>query len=297
MQLAKIPVENDGSILTVDQPYSEEEGEDASKKLMDIPTLTPEQTQPFEAYQVPVPMPEGDPAETIVEIHIPFDQLHSVLKSYDSTPAIFLESLFSRSISLQYGGTANDKNIIAAIPVNLRPFFHSVTTKYFIAVPVLSHSHISFSNNFSEILQEQKEILSRQLTTEHIASLIQQQAKGLGMIMSMPNSVEEKFAFMKYGIEMALKSFTYIFTNMGVFDLPESMAPYVTKFIPVVPTATLAYTIACATFNGELVLSVAQRDEDTSVCRRFVEALQEEFKVSATISSVYKFHTLKYNPS
>lgn len=295
LQLADFPVENDGTILTVDQAYTEEEGENAIRKIMNLPASLPEWFNPGAAFQIPGTTTDGDPSDTIVEIRMPFDRLYSIVKSYRSTPVIFIESLFSDAIYEQYKSTIGDKNIIAFVPVNLRPFFPSATTRYFFTVAVLTHNRDSSQEDFLHLLEAKKKYLYEQTKPEFLAYLVQKQAKGVEMLMSMPCSIEEKTAMMNYGIEAALKSYTYIITNMGNFALPASMASYIADFVPVLPTATIPFTIAFTTWNGQAIFSISQRSDDTSVCRRFVERLNKH-DASAYIADVYKFHTMRYLP-
>src|SRR5574344_439010 len=296
LQLSNFPVKNDGTILTVDQPYSFGEGENAISKIMNIKGSIPSWYEsPAEAFQVPDISTENDPSDTIVEIRIPFNKLYGVTKKYQSSPVTFIEPLFSQAIYEKYKSEIGDNPIVASIPVNLRPFFPSETTRYFIAVAALAHGKIFLQEDFPTMLLTQKKMLKEQTKPEFLACMAQRQATGMSRLTNLPNTIEEKIAIMDKSIISSLRSYTYIITNMGHIAMPESIGQYIREFFPVLPAAITPFTIAATTWKNEFILSISQRSEDTSICTRFVELLNK-FNMFAYISDKYSFHTMKFFP-
>ena len=99
MELMGVPVRNDGSILTVNRPYLPEEGEDAYHLLEGCTPSIPDWYKPgLPVFNVPDISTADDPADTVVQITIPFKEFRHVFKAYHSSPVTFLSPLFSHAI-------------------------------------------------------------------------------------------------------------------------------------------------------------------------------------------------------
>jgi hypothetical protein len=146
------------------------------------------------------------------------------------------------------------------------------------------------------MLLTQKKLLDEQTKPEFLAYMAQSQARGMKSLIDIDIPIEQKVDIMSKSIISSLKAYSYIITNMGNIKLPEPMNQYVTEFYPILPTAICPYTIALTTWNNELMLSISQRQEDISVCERFVELLNC-LNIPAYISEVFKNHTMRYFPS
>lgn len=295
LELAGFPIENDGSILTVDQPFTPEESESVVDRLEEKGFTPPEWYVPHDAFKVPGISTDDDPSDTVVQVRIPFHKLKGVVKSYQSSPVTFIEPLFSHAIYEKYKDIIGDQTIVASIPVNMRPFFPTKTLRYFIAVAVLVHSNLFLSESFENMLLTQKKLLKEQMDPDFLSFLARSQKKGMEQMLSLPMPVEQKVEIMDQSIRKALGAYTYIITNMGNVDLPEVMSQYVTEFYPLLPTSIAPFTIAATTLKDELILSISQRSEKVDVCKRFVDLLNF-LEIPAYIADIYKFHTMTFLP-
>ena len=295
LELRGVPLENDGTILTVDQPVREEESEDAYAKLMDVECSLPDWYKPgLEAFSIPVNT-DDDPTDTVVQIRIPFNKFHEVFKSYHSTPVTFLSLVFSHAIYEQYRDTIGEKCIVASVPVNLRPYYPTETLRYFITVASLAHSKLFRKEDFAKQLLTQRELLSEQTQPKVLTKLAQNHINGMKKFRELDMTVEEKAKIMDSKVRSSMGTFTYVITNMGNVSFPESMSAYVDEFYPILPTATCPFSIATTTWKGELMLSITQRSTDISICKRFVELLNQ-LDVPAYLADTFTFHTMRAKP-
>lgn len=287
-----LPVENDGSIRTKETAFSACEAEDAVLKIE--PDGRAEYPR-FPAYRVPNITTEDDPADTVVQIRLPFSDLRGITKQYQASPVTFICPLFSHALYEQYcADTPYEKPIIAAIPVNMRPYFPSETTRNFISCAGIPYDKKMCDLRFDQILNISKGLLDFQTQAHELAHDAKKNALDTLALLDAEISVEEKHAIMNRSITAASSQTTYIITNMGNLSLPACMEEHIKEIYPCLPTAQNPFTMALLSYRGELVINVAQRFADTSVCQRFVQ-LMNKAGIPAHITRVYPLHTMRYN--
>ncbi|BDF57582.1 hypothetical protein CE91St36_03990 [Christensenellaceae bacterium] len=147
---------------------------------------------------------------------------------------------------------------------------------------------------FDQILEISKGLLDFQTQARELAHDAKKSALDTLALLDAEISVEEKRAIMNRSITAASSQTTYVITNMGNFSLPACMEEHIKEICPCLPTAQNPFTMALLSYKGELVMSVAQRFADTSVCRRFVQ-LMNKAGIPARITRVYPLHTMRYN--
>ena len=128
-----------------------------------------------------------------------------------------------------------------------------------------------------------------------LTKLAQNHIEGMRKFRELDMTVEEKAILMDDKVRKSMENFTFVITNMGNITLPASMQQYIDEFYPILPTATCPYTIATTTWKGELMLSITQRSTDTSVCKRFVEILND-MDIPAYLADTFLFHTMEAKP-
>ena len=284
-----LPVEP-GDIRTSDTEFEAGEAEDAVMKIEprgdgELPHLP--------AFRVPGVTTDGDPDDTVVQIRLPFSKLHGVVKEYQASPVSFICPLFSSAVHEKYCAKEEERPVIASIPVNLRPYFPSKTTRCFIAGAGIPFGRKIANLSFIDILNAEKGLLDFQTQADALAADAKKTAVETLALLDAELPIEDKRSMVRAAIEQASEQTTYIITNMGRVELPQSMEQYVEEIYPCLPTALNPFTLAVVSYKGELVLNVAQRSADTDVCERFVEILNE-LEIPAEISRVYTFHTMRY---
>ena len=295
LELRGVPLENDGTILTVDQDRSEEEWEDPYIKLADKECELPQWYKPgLKAFSIPVST-DDNPTDTVVQIRLPFKRFSEVFKSFGSSPVTFLSLIFCHAIFEKYEESIGDRCIVASVPVNLRPYYPTKTLRYFITVASLAHAEIFRKEDLVGQLHTQKSLLDEQTNPTILTKLAQNHIEGMRKFRELDMTVEEKAILMDDKVRKSMENFTFVITNMGNITLPASMQQYIDEFYPILPTATCPYTIATTTWKGELMLSITQRSTDTSVCKRFVEILND-MDIPAYLADTFLFHTMEAKP-
>ena len=292
MKETGLPVENDGSIRDESTSFEEEEAEDAV--LNKLPENGRDAYPRFPAYRVPDVSTSGDPEDTVVQIRLPFQKLRGIVKEYKASPVTFICPLFSAAIYEKHCADGEyETPIIAAIPVNMRPYYPSKTTRNFISCAGIPYDKKMSGLSFEAILNVEKGLLDFQTPAHELAYDAKKNAVEILELLDSDLSVEEKCRIMAESIEQTSGQTTYIITNLGKISFPPSMEPYIEEIYPCLPTALNPFTLAVVSYNDELVINVAQRHTDTDVCERFINILNE-LEIPAYISKVFNFHTMRY---
>ncbi len=295
-QRIDVPVQNDGTIWTVAQPYNMTEGEEPYQHVRNAETRPPRwNNDQLEPFCVPKISDEEDPADTVVLVRIPFNRLRGVFKQYDSSPVTFISPLFSHAIFEKYEDVIDDRTIFASVPVNLRPYFPTDTVRYFITLSELAYSRKLAQEDIEDLLRIQKSLLDDQTSKEVLAYRAQNHIESMRQLRQMDMSLDDKIGLMDHRIRTSMLKYTFVITNMGRIALPETMSQYISDFYPVLPTSLCPFTIASTTWGNELVLCITQRMKDLDVCDRFVKVLNR-MGIPAYISDSYQFHTMKCKP-
>ncbi len=158
-------------------------------------------------------------------------ELRQVCKSHGMSINEYLVAVFIWSIYQGYlHGAASDRPIRAAVPVNLRPYFDSVTTKNFFVMVSAEFWPKKESYGFEEVMQIVKDSLRSQITKENLED-----------IFSYNVSNEKNFAMRAVPLplkNMAIRSVytrsalanTSTVTNIGNVKVREAYEPYIEIF-------------------------------------------------------------------
>ncbi len=162
-------------------------------------------------------------------LHIP--QLKGICKSHEMSINEYLVAVYIWSIYQGYlHGAPSKRPIRAAVPVNLRPYFDSVTTKNFFAMISAEFWPKKESYGFEEVLQIVKESLRSQISKEN-----------LERIFSYNVSNEKNFAMRAVPLPLKNLAIRFVYTssalantttvtNIGNIKVQEPYVPYIEMF-------------------------------------------------------------------
>lgn len=295
-QLMGYPVENDGSIRSVNEPFDPLEAEDQVEKYWNHSFGALKTMPQYSAFMVPLEEKGPDAGDTIVEIKIPFKELHGVAKAYQASPLTFLSPVFGAAIYEKYEDQLEPgKPIIAGTPINLRQFFPTPTTRYFAVTGGLAIGKAFDKKDFSEILKENKAILDAQMDGEYLLNEFLKTLRSSRSLLEadIPNAKKREIVY--EAVTSFLDQYTYLLTNIGNVVMPDSLLTYVEDFNVVLPAGMTPFTIAVTSLKGIMTLNIAQYNKSTDICERFVEILNA-LDIGATITRVYSFHTMRQYP-
>lgn len=210
--------------------------------------------------------------------YIPVADLKAVCKKYGVSINEYLVTCYIWSIYTEYlHGMPSKRPIRVAVPVNLRPYFNSNTTKNFFAVTSAEFHPEKDSYTFEEVLEIVRESLKSQLTGEHLEEVfsynVSNQKRWYLKIVPLPL----KGLAMRYVYSQSALANTTTITNVGVIDVADAYKPYIDQFhafLAISKGQHIKGTVL--SYNGTLVFTFSYDLVDPSLQRGFFRKLAED---------------------
>nr|MBQ8252780.1 hypothetical protein [Lachnospiraceae bacterium] len=217
-------------------------------------------------------------ALSVIHGYMNVEQVKAAAKEKGVSINTYLVGLYTYSIykEMMWGDTG-DKPISICVPVNLRPYYNSITIKNFFAMVEAVFRPEKDDYTLDEILAVVDASLKEQLTKENMDSLI---AYNVGNEMNRIHRIIPLFLkrlAMKWVYRSTALSNTSTVTNLGEIKIRDAYKPYIERF-HIILSMTKGQNMKCnvCTYGGELVYTISTKLADGSVQKRFFRTLAEE---------------------
>ncbi len=221
-------------------------------------------------------LPKGELG--VMHAKMQIEQIKKAATSYGTSineyfVAVFVWSVYKECLHM----CPSKRPIRVAVPVNLRPYFNSVTTKNFFVMVSAEFFPTKESYTFEEVAECIRESLQKQINKEHLGDLFSYSVSNQTNVFLRPVPLFLKNIVMKAVYTKSALANTTTITNIGRIDVEEQYRNYIENFhayITVSKGQSLKGTIC--SFNSELVFTFTGILEDVSVQRSFFCKLQED---------------------
>ncbi|MDD7402535.1 MAG: hypothetical protein SO170_10420 [Butyribacter sp.] len=205
-------------------------------------------------------------------------EVKEVCKKYDVTINEYFTAVFLYSIYVEYlHGQPSKKPVVASIPVNLRPYFESLTTRNFFvmvsAVFEADKEDISLENVIAIV----KESLHSQINKEHLEDLFSYNVSNQKNIFLRSVPIFFKIWAMRCVYHSSAKANTTTVTNIGNIKVEEKYQKYIRHFHAMLSrSAGQNIKGAICSYQDTLVFTITSVLADVSIQRRFFRILASE---------------------
>lgn len=214
----------------------------------------------------------------VIHGYLPISRLKEISHKYGVSINEYLVAVFIWSTYVEcLHGMPSKNPIRVAVPVNLRPYFHSVTTKNFFIMVSAEFWPKEESYTFEEVLACVKESLRQQIQKEHLEDLFSYSVSNQMNIWMRPIPLSLKNFVMKLVYTKSALANTTTITNIGNIQVEDAYQPYIERFhafIAMSKGQSLKGTIC--SFGDSLVFTFSSVLEDTSVQGAFFRKLSED---------------------
>lgn len=158
-------------------------------------------------------------------------ELKKICHAYGASINEYLVSVYIWSVYTEcLHGMPSQRPIRVAVPVNLRPYFNSNTTKnFFVMVSAEFHPQKEIYT-FEEVLHIVQESLRSQINREHLEKLFSYNVSNEKLLIARAVPLFLKNIAMKYVYTTSALANTATVTNIGNISVAEEYRPYVEMF-------------------------------------------------------------------
>jgi len=211
----------------------------------------------------------------VMHAYISIPELKNVCRGYGVTINEYLVAAYVWSIYTEYlHGMPSDAPIRIAVPVNLRPYFSSITTKNFFVMISAEFLPQKDSYTFPEIVDIVRESLRSQLDGDHLERVfsynVSRQKSPFLKILPLPL----KHLGMRLVFNRSALANTSTLSNIGVITVDEAYRPYIDMFhvFMAISKGQHVKGTVCS-YRDTLVFSFSYNLRDVSVQRGFLRTL------------------------
>jgi NRPS condensation-like uncharacterized protein len=205
-------------------------------------------------------------------------ELKKVCRRYGASINEYLVASYIWSVYTErLGRKTIDKPIRVAVPVNLRPYFNSITTKNFFVMVSAEFLPDREGYTFEEVLASVQESLRSQLNREHLEQIfsydVSNQRNAFLRVMPLP---VKRLAMRTVYTRSALAN-TSTITNIGNIEVSPRYQPYIEQFhafLAISKGQHIRGTVC--SYKNTLVFSFSYDLVDASVQRGFFRKLAED---------------------
>lgn len=181
------------------------------------------------------------------------------------------------------------KPVVLCVPVNLRPFFASLTTRNFfamISVPFLAEKE---HYERPEIMGMVRDELKKRITREHLEQLISYNVSNQKNLALRAVPLFLKKPVMKLVYLSGVRGTTTTMTNVGMLTVEEEYRAYIRRFQVILsPSEGQNIKATACSCGDELTVTFGSLLKDTAVQKEFFRCLSEEgLKVTIETNGVY----------
>lgn len=205
-------------------------------------------------------------------------ELKGVCRGYGCTINEYLVTAYIWSVYTEYlHRCPSAAPIRVAVPVNLRPYFNSITTKNFFAMISAEFHPTREHYTFPEVLEIVRQSLKSQLTAEHLEQVFSYNVSGQKHPLLKLLPLPLKNLGMRYIYTQSALANTATVSNVGRIDVAEPYRPYIELFhvfMAISKGQPVKGTIC--SYRDTLVFSFSYDLADPSLQRGFFRKLAED---------------------
>ncbi len=214
----------------------------------------------------------------IIHGYLPVDQLKAAGKKYGLTINEYLVAVFIWSVYQEcLHGLPSKRPISVAVPVNLRPYYQSITTKNFFVMVSAVFEVTDEQYTFEQVARLTAESLRSQITPEGLERILAYNVSNEKNLMLRAVPLWIKNIAIRSVYRTSALANTSTITNIGAIRVREEYQPYIDKFHAFLSMSKGQSLKGCiCSYQDTLVFSFSSTLMDPGVQRAFFCRLSAE---------------------
>jgi NRPS condensation-like uncharacterized protein len=205
-------------------------------------------------------------------------QIKKVAKeTYHTTINDYIVAAFIYATYRNFPDKAYQRPIRVAVPVNLRPYFNSNTTKNFFVMVSAEFRPDKDDYSFEEIVDLTSRSLKEQMTRENLEAIFSFNVSNQKILVARAVPLPLKNIAMKAFYQKSAHANTTTITNIGRVTVEDAYKPYISSFFCFLPFSTGQNLKAAITsYEDKLALVFSSALTDTSIERDVFRQLTKD---------------------
>lgn len=209
----------------------------------------------------------------VIEACISVKELHAISKKHQCTITEFLVALWIYSIYEGMSIKEQKKPVVINIPVNLRNYFPSETTRNFFQVIQVSYQFGEQKNCLENVIYSVKKQFQQKLTKDALQA-------NMNALSALEHSIFMKLVplttkdhILRFANWLSYQKASSCISNVGKINMPSEMTKYIRLFNLFVSTKTIQ--IATCSFEDNFVISISTAFYRSDLPKRFFRHLSD----------------------
>lgn len=210
--------------------------------------------------------------------YMPVAQLKEVCTRYGVSINEYLVAAFTWSVYTEYcNGAPTKRPIRVAVPVNLRPYFNSNTTKNFFVMVSSEFHPVKEHYTFEEVLETVRQGLRSQMDREHLEQVFSYNVSNQKSLLLRLVPLPLKGPAMRLVYNRSALANTTTITNVGTIEVEEAYQPYIDRFHAFIGMSRGQHVrgTVCS-YNGTLLFTFSYDLRDSAIQRGFFRRLAQD---------------------
>ena len=207
------------------------------------------------------------------ELHIPTDKILHLAKGCGVSLTSYLGALLMMAIHDDMPSLSKDQPINVSMPVNLRNYYPSNTSRNFFNNVNVTHTFTE-DIDICDLAKEFDAQLKSNLTPEKIKAQMDSYEKMEAIMAVRAVPLLFKQPAIKFGSKVNDKKVSVVLSNLGVQKPDAKIAKHIENYSAFCSSSNLFVT--ASSYNGMLTLGVTSPYSNTGVLKDFVRSLTEQ---------------------
>lgn len=207
----------------------------------------------------------------VIEATASVKQVLEAAHTFDTTLTVYLTAVFFEAI--RKGMSLNDRSrpVVIQVPVNLRNYFPSMTTRNFFGLIDVSYDFSRESGEFSDLIEKIDAGFREKLTRENLAARMNKLAGIERNFFAKIAPLPLKNIALRAARGLDESHQTAVISNIGRITMPEEMSGYIDLFG--VLASTLELQLCVCSFGDKLQMSFTSAFQSTDLQKNFIRLL------------------------
>lgn len=203
----------------------------------------------------------------VIPVTAALDKAHE----FNVSLTVFLTACLISAIGEEIPERKKKKPVVISVPVNLRKYFKSETSRNFFGTINVSYNFSQRSGEFSDIVEAVSDEFKRYLTFEHLSDKINSYSKVEHNALAKIVPLFFKDIFIKAAHDLSALEVTSSLSNIGAVKMPEILQDYINVFD--MCTATNKISICMCSYMDKISISFTSPFINSDIQRNFFRQL------------------------